>query len=253
MFTSNKLDPKSPRKIYRIEADELALNDDIIFKNLKFEFNAGEWTCVMGVSGIGKTTLLKLIAGLLPGNKSNRIVGLRGDNFTGKIAYMAQNDLLLPWLNVIQNVLLGERLRRQDYSIDRAKSLLEKIGLGEKIKNNISTLSGGMRQRVSLARTMMENKPIILMDEPFSALDTINRIKIQEIAFEFLSQHTVVLVTHDPLEAFRVAHNIILISGKPAELKKTIRPSGHTLRRIQDPDLLREHAELLDNLKALPT
>ena len=80
-----------------------------------------------------------------------------------------------------------------------------------------------MRQRVSLARTMIENKPIILMDEPFSALDTINRVKIQDVAFKFLSEHTVLLVTHDPLEAFRVAHNIVLISGTPANLKETIR------------------------------
>ena len=253
MFTSDKQNLRPPKKVYRIEADEVVLNDETIFRDLNFEFKAGQWTCVMGVSGVGKTTLLKLIAGLIPPSKSNKIRGQRGDNFTGQIAYMAQHDLLLPWLNVIENVLLGERLRRQNYSISRAKSLLEEFGLGDKIKNNISTLSGGMRQRVSLARTMIENKPIILMDEPFSALDTINRVKIQDVAFKFLSEHTVLLVTHDPLEAFRVAHNIVLISGTPAKLKETIRPTGHPIRSIKDPNLLREHAELLDNLKSLPT
>ncbi len=253
MSIPRKSVPNSHKKIYRIAADEVAFNNEIIFKDFSFEFNAGEWTCIMGVSGVGKTTLLKLIAGLIPSNNSSHISGLGGDNFSGKISYMAQNNFLLPWLNVIENVLLGQRLRRQNFSTAHAKLLLEDIGLGEKIKNNISTLSGGMKQRVSLARTMIENKPIVLMDEPFSALDTINRVKIQDVAFEFLSKHTVLLVTHDPLEAFRVAHNIILISGTPAKIKETIRPTGHPLRSIQDPDLLREHAELLENLKSLPT
>ena len=253
MFTSDTKDLRTPKRIYRIEASEVVLNDETIFKNLNFEFKAGEWTCIMGVSGVGKTTLLKLIAGLIPPSKSNKIRGQRGDNFTGQFAYMAQHDLLLPWLNVIENVLLGERLRRQNYSISRAKLLLEEFGLGDQIENKISTLSGGMRQRVSLARTMIENKPIILMDEPFSALDTINRVKIQDVAFKFLSEHTVLLVTHDPLEAFRVAHNIVLISGTPAKIKETIRPTGHPIRSIKDPNLLREHAELLDNLKSLST
>ena len=248
-----KLNSNHDKKVYRIEVDEVALNNEMIFKDLNFEFNAGEWTCILGVSGVGKTTLLKLIAGLIPTNQSSHISGLDGDDFSGKVSYMAQNDFLLPWLNVIENVLLGQRLRRQNYSTARAKLLLEDIGLGENINSNISTLSGGMKQRVSLARTMMENKPIVLMDEPFSALDTINRVKIQDVAFEFLSKHTVLLVTHDPLEAFRVAHNIILLSGTPTKIKKTIRPTGEPLRSIKDPDLLREHAKLLDNLKSLPT
>ena len=78
-------------------------------------------------------------------------------------------------------------------------------------------------------------------------------MKIQDVAFKFLSEHTVLLVTHDPLEAFRVAHNIVLISGTPAKLKETIRPTGHPIRSIKDPNLLREHADLLDNLKSLST
>ena len=251
MFTSDKPNLGTQKKVYRIEADEVVLNDETIFRDLSCEFKAGEWTCIMGVSGVGKTTLLKLIANLIPPSKSNNIRGQRGDNFTGQVAYMAQHDLLLPWLNVIENVLLGERLRRQNYSISRAKLLLEEFGLGDQIENKISTLSGGMRQRVSLARTVIENKPIILMDEPFSALDTINRVKIQDVAFKFLSEHTVLLVTHDPLEAFRVADNIVLISGTPAKLKETIRPTGSPIRSVKDPNLLREHAELLDNLKSL--
>ena len=162
---------------------------------------------------------------------------------------MAQNDLLLPWLNVIENVLLGERLRRQNYSISRATQVLNQVGLGDKIEKNIATLSGGMRQRVSLARTIIENKPIVLMDEPFSALDTINRVRMQEIAFNSLSQQTVLFVTHDPLEAFRLAHKIVILSGSPAQIDEIIKPKATPIRAITDPSVLREHANLLDRLR----
>ena len=82
---------------YRIQAEQIILDGEIIFHDLDFEFNVGEWTCIMGISGVGKTTLLRLIAGLLENHKNNEIIGLSGDNFAGKIAYMAQDDLLLPW------------------------------------------------------------------------------------------------------------------------------------------------------------
>ena len=238
-----------PVGTYRIQADKIILNGEIIFRDLDFEFNVGEWTCIMGISGVGKTTLLRLIAGLLQNRKNNEIVGLGGDNFSGKIAYMTQQDLLLPWLNVIENVLLGERLRRESLSISKAESVLTKIGLEDYIRSNVSALSGGMRQRVSLARTIIENKPIILMDEPFSSLDTINRVKMQDISFSALSNRTVLLVTHDPLEAFRVGHNVITLSGKPTQIRKIKIPENKPIREITDPQVLRHHAQLLDQLK----
>ena len=238
-----------PVGTYRIQADKIILNGEIIFRDLDFEFNVGEWTCIMGISGAGKTTLLRLIAGLLQNHKNNEIVGLGGDNFSGKIAYMTQQDLLLPWLNVIENVLLGERLRRESLSISKAESVLTKIGLEDYIRSNVSALSGGMRQRVSLARTIIENKPIILMDEPFSSLDTINRVKMQDISFSALSNRTVLLVTHDPLEAFRVGHNVITLSGKPTQIENIKIPENKPIREITDPQVLRHHAQLLDQLK----
>ena len=234
---------------YRIQAEQIILDGEIIFHDLDFEFNVGEWTCIMGISGVGKTTLLRLIAGLLQNHKNNEIIGLSGDNFAGKIAYMAQEDLLLPWLNVIENVLLGEHLRRQSLSISLAESVLTKIGLEDYIQSNIATLSGGMRQRVSLARTIIENKPIILMDEPFSSLDTISRVKMQDISFNALSNHTVLLVTHDPLEAFRVGHNVVILSEKPAQFRNIKIPENKPIREITDPQVLRHHADLLDELK----
>ena len=106
-----------------------------------------------------------------------------------------------------------------------------------------------MRQRVSLARTIIENKPIVLMDEPFSALDTINRVRMQEIAFNSLSQQTVLFVTHDPLEAFRLAHKIVILSGSPAQIDEIIKPQATPIRAITDPSVLREHANLLDRLR----
>ena len=239
----------TPEDTYQINVDEVTLNGELIFDKLNFEFNAGEWTCIMGVSGIGKTTLLKLIAGLIPETKLNKTIGVSGNSFIGQVSYIAQDDLLLPWLNVIENVLLGERLRRQPYSISRAKLILNEIGMGDKTENNITTLSGGMRQRVSLARTIIEDKPIVLMDEPFSALDTINRVKIQDVAFKSLSQRTVLFVTHDPLEAFRLAHNIVILAGTPPHIEEIIKPIGTPLRSITNVSVLHEHAALLERLK----
>ena len=234
---------------YQFQVDEVSLNGEKIFSELNFKFNLGEWTCIMGVSGVGKTTLLKLLAGLIPDNKSNKVIGLQGNQFIGQISYMGQNDLLLPWLTVIENVLLGQRLRREPYSFSRAQLILNEIGIGDKIHNNVATLSGGMRQRVSLARTIIEDKPIVLMDEPFSALDTINRVKMQDIAFKSLSNHTVLFVTHDPLEAFRLAHKIVILSGSPARVTEIIQPTKTPLRGVTDPNVLCEHAELLERLR----
>ena len=105
-----------------------------------------------------------------------------------------------------------------------------------------------MKQRVSLARTIIEDRPIVLMDEPFSALDTINRVRIQDIAFNSLSKNTVLFVTHDPLEAFRLAHSIVILSGKPTRIEEIIKPTGKPLRAITDPNVLQEHAYLLERL-----
>ena len=161
---------------------------------------------------------------------------------------MAQQDLLLPWLDARGNVLLGQRLRGQKPDMARAESLLADLGLAQAVRLRPAAMSGGMRQRVALARTLMEDRPIVLMDEPFAAVDAVTRLRLQSLAAERLAGRTVLLVTHDPLEALRLGHVVHVMTGRPARLSDPIRPPGAPLRPVDDPALLALQGELLRRL-----
>lgn len=222
-----------------------------LFHDFNLTFPDGKWSALLGSSGVGKTTILRFIANLL-NNQDTKISGTltAADQqaLTTKISYMAQQDLLLPWLSVLDNVLIGYRLRGtknlKPYK-QQAIELLKKIGLGAVIKFLPEKLSGGMRQRVALVRTLLENRPIVLMDEPFSALDSITRLQIQDLAAELLVGRTVVLVTHDPLEALRLCDCIYVIKGAPAQLSTLPAPVGQAPRDATNPELLQHYAQLL--------
>jgi putative hydroxymethylpyrimidine transport system ATP-binding protein len=203
---------------------------------------------------VGKTTLLRLIAGLLPG----ALVSADGGPLEGRVALMAQQDLLLPWLSALDNVLLGYRLRgvsRAELARlkERGRELLARVGLGGREADLPATLSGGMRQRVALARTLMEDRPVVLMDEPFSALDAITRFRLQDLAAEMLAGRTVLLVTHSPSEAVRLGHRLYVLSGQPARPEGPLVPRGAPPRDPADPAVLSLEAELLRELtRSLP-
>jgi putative hydroxymethylpyrimidine transport system ATP-binding protein len=167
---------------------------------------------------------------------------------------MGQQDLLLPWLSVIENVTLGRRLRGEDpkghEAQSRAKQLLDAVGLKGYEQSLPSKLSGGMRQRAALARTLMENRPVVLMDEPFSAVDAITRFRLQELAADLLRDRTVLLVTHDPLEALRLGDRIHVLSGRPVVISDALLPTGLRPRPAGDPDLLTNQAKLIGQLSA---
>lgn len=231
----------------RVESLTLRFGDETIFRNLTFEIPGGTFVSLLGPSGIGKTSLLKAIAGLYP-QSAGRIIASDGMPLTRRIAYMGQQDLLFPWLTVIQNVMLGARLRKEKPQMDRARQLLDEVGLLERANSLPRTLSGGMRQRVALARTLYEDRPILLLDEPFSALDAVTRARLQERAAELLQNHTVLLITHDPMEACRLSHQLRVLTGYPANLGDPIPVPGKPPRTPEDPELLRLQAELLRRL-----
>jgi putative hydroxymethylpyrimidine transport system ATP-binding protein len=170
---------------------------------------------------------------------------------SGRVSYMAQADSLMPWLSVLDNVLIGYRLRGEHTALlrEQAMSLLAKVGLAKVALLRPDALSGGMRQRAALARTLLEDRPIVLMDEPFSALDAITRLQLQELAAELLVGRTVLLVTHDPLEALRLGHVVYVMAGLPAQLQLALSLPGSLPRDPTAPNLLTHHAELLHQLR----
>jgi putative hydroxymethylpyrimidine transport system ATP-binding protein len=213
----------------------------VLFQGLQLTLPAGRTSCLLGPSGIGKSSLLRLIAGLAEGAAGSVSDG-DGQPLAGRIAYMAQQDLLLPWLGVVGNVMLGPRLRgeaRRPGLIERARALIAEVGLSAHADKRPAQLSGGMRQRVALARTLMEDRPVVLMDEPFASLDAITRYELQALAARVLAGRTVLLVTHDPLEALR-----------PAHLAPPLEPPGAPPRDPGEPAVQRLQSELLHRLAA---
>jgi putative hydroxymethylpyrimidine transport system ATP-binding protein len=242
---------ENPSFSIAIDAARVAFDGVALFEDLHLTLHAGHWTCLLGESGVGKSTLLRLVAGLLPPDSDVSVACDDGRPLTARCAYMAQQDLLLPWSSVLDNVTLGERLRlgrAGGATLERAHALLARVGLGDAANALPATLSGGMRQRAALVRTLMEDRPVVLMDEPFSALDAITRVRLQELAADLLRGRTVLLVTHDPLEALRLGDRIHVLLGRPARLAAPMEMSGPTPRPLHDATVLSSQADLLVRL-----
>ena len=208
-------------------AGSATLDGAPLFGPLDIAPRRGRWTCLLGASGVGKSTVLRLIAGLPTGAAfdGTRHRLRRPRRSTAASPTWRRRDLLFPWLDVLGNVVLGARLRgeRPD-TRPRPRARSTRVGLGARADRRPRTLSGGERQRVALARTLMEDRPVILLDEPFSALDASTRAEMQELAAGLLAGRTVLLVTHDPAEAARLGHAILLMT--PTGVTAAPRPAG---------------------------
>ena len=192
--------------------------------DIGFELRKGEVVAIVGPSGCGKTTLFNIIAGLqVPSQGKVHVNGQQVDQATGHVGYMLQKDLLLPWRTVLDNVIIGLQVRsmpRKDAE-KIARTLIEAYGLKDFEKSYPSELSGGMRQRVAFMRTLAFSPDVILLDEPFSALDSQTRLVLQADMARIIRERncSVVLVTHDVGEAITMADRIVVITSRPGRVK----------------------------------
>lgn len=196
-------------------------------RDLSFSVHESDFIAIVGPSGCGKSTLLSLIAGLLTPEKGLiRICGKYLYENTAAIGYMLQHDQLLEWRTIYQNVLLGLEIQHMISSRtkEKAHELLETYGLKQFENAHPSELSGGMRQRAALVRTLVLEPDILLLDEPFSALDYQTRLRVGDDIGQILRKErkTAILVTHDLSEAISLADRILVLSARPAAIKQTV-------------------------------
>ncbi|MFC4270477.1 ATP-binding cassette domain-containing protein [Sneathiella chungangensis] len=245
-------DQGAPAVGLNLKLKELVFDGDTILTDLDLTLSPGKITCLLGPSGVGKSSILKILASFLPPPESSFLVTTDGDPLKGRISYMDQQDLLLPWATVLDNLLIGDRLRGDTPDTARAMALLDQVGLTKWRDARPDALSGGMRQRVALARSLMEEAPVVLMDEPFSALDAITKYHLQALAARMLAGRTVLLITHDPMEALRLGHVIHVLSGHPARLSLPLTPAGAIPRDPSDDALQRLYSEIMTRLAGEP-
>ncbi|MBC8050465.1 MAG: ABC transporter ATP-binding protein [Chitinophagales bacterium] len=195
-----------------------------VLNRLTFDIHERDFVSIIGPSGCGKTTVFNIIAGLIdPDDGVLRYRGEDVDSLRGRVGYMMQKDLLFPWRTVFQNVLLGLETKGIDpkEARDKARNYLSTFGLSGFENAYPKTLSGGMRQRVALIRTLVLDPDILLLDEPFSALDYQTRLYLEGILIEAVEKFnkTVILVTHDIDEAVALSKRVIVLSHRPARVK----------------------------------
>ncbi|MDR7124961.1 ATP-binding cassette domain-containing protein [Pseudotabrizicola sp. 4114] len=218
-----------------------------LIRGLALGFAAGQWSCLLGPSGVGKSTIARLIAGLPgPYRLEGALTAADGLALAGRVAMLAQEPQLLPWADLVQNVTIGARLRGARPDSARARALLAGVGLAGMEARRPAALSGGQRQRVALARVLIEECPVVVLDEPFSALDTVTRLAMQDLAARLLCGRTVILITHDPLEAIRLADLGWLLG--PGGAQALDLPAGPTPRDFRAADTLAAQARLLARL-----
>jgi NitT/TauT family transport system ATP-binding protein len=195
-----------------------------VLDGLTFDILEGDFVSIIGPSGCGKTTIFNIIAGLVPPDSGTLtyqgalVAGLRG-----RVGYMMQKDLLLPWRSVLDNVVLGLEIRGVDAqeARDKARHYLDLYGLGGFESAYPRALSGGMRQRAALIRTLITDPDILLLDEPFSALDYQTRLYLEGVLMEAVAEFnkTVVLVTHDIDEAVALSRRVVVLNQRPTTVK----------------------------------
>lgn len=218
----------------------------VVLDGIDLEVAPGEFACLLGASGCGKSTLLGLIAGLEPPSAGTVEVD-------GRAAVMFQEASLLPWLSARRNVELALRfggVPRADRR-SRALELLDLVNLADASEKRPHELSGGMRQRVALARALAQDREVLLMDEPFAALDAITRDLLHEELERVWREtgRTIVFVTHNVREAARLGERVLLMSSRPGRIVNEWRVAPEGPRRIESPSVSALSVEITEHLR----
>ena len=191
----------------------------VALEDITLNVREGEYISIVGPSGCGKSTLLNIIGGI--DNKSGGEIVVNSDN---KIGYMLQNDCLFPWLNIMDNCLIGLKIKGDltEDNIQYVSELLDSYGLKDFKYKYPSSLSGGMKQRVALIRTLALKPDILLLDEPFSALDYQTRLTVSDDVYNIIKDtgKTVIMITHDIAEAISMSDRVVVLTNRPAKVKK---------------------------------
>ncbi len=241
------------------EQVRLELGGVAIYEELSFAVRQSEFVCLLGPSGCGKSTALRLIGDLVP-HQSGRIHvdGHAPASTWQRLAYVFQSPRLLPWKDALDNAAFGLEMRSPQMSRDqrrqRAQSQLGRVGLGADIHKMPAMLSGGERQRVAIARALALDPDIILMDEPFSALDPNTRVRLRQQLIELWREtgKTVLFVTHDVDEALYLADRIIVMSPKPSRVVETVTVTAPRPRAIEtDAGLRAMRRDLLETFAVM--
>jgi NitT/TauT family transport system ATP-binding protein len=219
--------------VIKVEINNICMNyhsltaETPALKNISFNVQEGRFLSIVGPSGCGKSTLLNIIAGLISPSNGEVIINTSDNNSSfSKIGYMFQKDHLFDWLTIWDNVLLGLKINHciTEDNKNMVKNLLTSYNLWEFRNHHPRELSGGMRQRVALIRTLALRPEVLLLDEPFSALDYQTRLNISNEVYEIIKKErkTTIMVTHDISEAISMSDEIIILSTRPAIVSKDI-------------------------------